>query len=124
MDKPASRYSEALKRLQHYVAMREAKPLLSLHDPVHSIHTGSEWEAHLNLADLRIVLSERGRSDDADCMALAKKHKLNISSWGTGLFTVWWQEGFNKRCQSERYHDLNAAIRECVEKIEALPNER
>lgn len=56
--------------------------------------------------------------NDAQAMALVKKFKLNISSWGTGLFTVWDQRGFNERYESNHYNDLNRAICECVSKMQ------
>lgn len=46
---------DALRRIQHYVAMRRAKPFLGLGDNVHNIHTGTEWEAELLFSDLCAV---------------------------------------------------------------------
>lgn len=45
----------ALRRVQHYVAMRRAKPFLGLGDSIHCIHTGTEWEAELTFSDMSAI---------------------------------------------------------------------
>lgn len=46
---------DALRRIQHYVTMRRAKPLGALGDGVHSIHHGTEFAADLLFSDLCAV---------------------------------------------------------------------
>lgn len=48
---------EALRPVQHYVAMRDAMPIRGLSDDIHSIHAGTQWEASLSLTDLRAVVA-------------------------------------------------------------------
>lgn len=50
--------SEALQRVQRYVEMRNAKPILGLGDTIHAIHIGTEWAAEITLSDLEQVLRE------------------------------------------------------------------
>lgn len=50
---------EAVERVRHYVAMRDAMPFRQLGDDIHGIHTGSAYEAALMLSDLRALLAER-----------------------------------------------------------------
>lgn len=73
--KPAPSVPDALERIQRYVAMRDAKPIKMLDDEIHSVHVGSEWEAVLNVADLRavfpagcVVIPAKVINDAMDCI--------------------------------------------------------
>lgn len=48
---------KSLAAVQHYIAMRKAKPVKSLGDCIHVIHAGagSEFEAELTFSDLERV---------------------------------------------------------------------
>ena len=46
---------EAAKPIIHYVDMRQKKPLRSMGDFIHCIHTNTEWEAELRLSDLEFL---------------------------------------------------------------------
>jgi hypothetical protein len=55
-------------------------------------------------------------SDDAECFALVKKHGLVLDTYADGEWLV--RGDLWKDINAEaRGHDLNAAIRACVEKI-------
>ena len=45
-----------LQRLRRYVEMRRNHPLRGLGESIHQIHSGTEWEAEVRLADLEAIL--------------------------------------------------------------------
>jgi hypothetical protein len=49
---------DARARVMHYLAMRKAVPMTQMGDPIHAIHTGSEYEAELLLSDLQLLFEE------------------------------------------------------------------
>lgn len=55
--------TEAIARIKHYLAMRDAQPMRQSGDIVHGIHSGTQWEADLLLSDIRLVMKEFSDAD-------------------------------------------------------------
>ena len=53
--------------IKHYLQMRQEKPIIGLSDAVHVIHSGTEWEAEITLADLSATVKSH-----ADMLAALK----------------------------------------------------
>ena len=49
--------TDAIAAIRRYVEMRQAQPLKGLGDSVHSIHSGTEYEAELRFSDLEAVVA-------------------------------------------------------------------
>lgn len=53
--------AEALARVTRYVEMRQKVKFRGLDDQIHGIHTGTEYEASLNLSDLETLVAAWNR---------------------------------------------------------------